>query len=419
MILGASVRALAESAHRAGWAVHAADLFGDLDVQAISTQSVSVAHEQGGDGEGYPWSLRAAAATFPPSAAWCYTGALENHPDLVEAIAATRPLAGNPGAVLRTLRDPVQAAAAASAAGLTFPETHTSPIGLPLDGSFLIKPLAGAGGRGIHRWTPEVASAHESRHADGLRSTHIWQRFESGVALSAAYCLTHGTARLLGLSRQLIGEPWCHAGRFAWCGAVTLGPRPASPEYDRLTTGLQRLGDVLSSQFHAIGLVGVDLVMNAAGRLIVIEINPRPTASMELFERSGICSIADSHLSACGLPSPTGLLASHTPTQAAPVWAKAVLFAEQATPVSPPLIDTMLLESKAWTETDGGWPALADIPRPGQTLPAGGPAVTLFAAGPTADEAIATLRGRVARVDALLAATRATPPEPAHKADAD
>ena len=70
----------------------------------------------------------------------------------------------------------------------------------------------------------------------------------------------------------------------------------------------------------------------------------------------------------------------------------------------------MLLEAKAWTEADGGWPALADIPRPGQTLPAGGPAVTLFAAGRTADDAIAELRGRVARVDALLAATRGTPP---------
>ena len=410
VILGASVRALAVSAHRAGWAVHAADLFCDLDVLAISTKAVSVADDHGDDEGGYPWSLRAAAASFPPTVAWCYTGALENHPDLVDAIASTRSLAGNPGAVLRKLRDPLQAAAAAAAAGLAFPETHLTPVGRPLDGSFLIKPLAGAGGRGIHRWTPEVASDHRRRHAHGLPSTHAWQRFETGVALSAAYCLTHGTARLLGLSRQLIGEPWCHAGRFAWCGAVTLGPRPASPEYDRLTTGLQRFGDVLSSQFHAVGLVGVDLVVDAAGRLVVIEINPRPTASMELFERSGVCSIADSHLSAFGFSSSTGLLASQPPTPAAPVWAKAVLFAEQATPVSPPLIDAMLLEAKAWTEADGGWPALADIPRPGQTLPAGGPAVTLFAAGRTADDANAELRGRVARVDALLAATRGTPP---------
>ena len=64
VILGASARALAESAHRAGWAVHAADLFCDLDVLAISTKAVSVADDHGDDEEGYPWSLRAAAASF-------------------------------------------------------------------------------------------------------------------------------------------------------------------------------------------------------------------------------------------------------------------------------------------------------------------------------------------------------------------
>ena len=407
VILGASVRALAESAHRAGWDVYAADLFCDIDLQSISADAVSVAHAQSCDGDGYPWSLLAAATTFPPAAAWCYTGAIENHPDLVDAIAATRPLAGNPGDVLRLVRDPAQVAAAASAAGLVFPETRFSPNGVPVDGSFLIKPLAGAGGRGIHRWTPEMAADHDRRHADEVHPLHVWQRYEAGHPLSAAFSLSPGKGRLLGLSRQLIGERWCRAGRFAWCGAVTLWPVAGPSEYDHLAARLQRLGDVLAERFHAIGLVGVDLVVDAAGRLSVIEINPRPTASMELFERSGICSIADSHLSACGFPASARLPQPAGPAKPTPIWSKAVLFAEQATPVSRPLIDAMVREAKAWTESDAGWPALADIPRPGQVLSAGGPAVTLFAAARTADEAIATLRGRVARIDALLTAARA------------
>jgi predicted ATP-grasp superfamily ATP-dependent carboligase len=139
----------------------------------------------------------------------------------------------------------------------------------------------------------------------------------------------------------------------------------------------------------------------------VIEINPRPTASMELFERSGVCSIAASHLSACGFPASARLPHPTGPTEPAPIWAKVVLFVEQATPISQPLIDALLLEASAWTKADGDWPALADIPRPGQILAAGGPAVTLFAAGRTADEVITRLHGRVARIDALLAAARA------------
>jgi hypothetical protein len=51
--------------------------------------------------------------------------------------------------------------------------------------------------------------------------------------------------------------------------------------------------------------------------------------------------------------------------------------------------------------------SLADIPRPGQTLPAGGPAVTLFASGRTTDDAIAELRGRVACIETFMKATRA------------
>jgi predicted ATP-grasp superfamily ATP-dependent carboligase len=407
VILGASVRAFAESARRAGRAVYAADLFCDLDLQAISTEAVAVTNESADDGGGYPWSLRTAAASFPPSAVWCYTGAIENHPDLVDAVAATRPLAGNPGTVLRQLRDPAQVADAAFAGGLAFPETHLSPSGVPIDGTFLIKPIAGAGGRGIQRWTSEAASDHGHRHAGDRRPLNVWQRFEAGLSLSAAYCLSQGKATLLGLTRQLIGEPWCHASRFAWCGAVTLWPSDASPDYDRLAAQLQRFGDVLADRFHAVGLVGVDLMADESGRLTVLEVNPRPTASMELFERSGVCSIAASHLSACGFPASARQQQPAGPTEPATIWAKAVLFAEQATPIAKPLIDALILEASAWTDADGGWPALADIPRPRQNLAARGPAVTLYASGRTADEAIAALRGRVARIDALLTAARA------------
>ena len=418
VILGASVRAMAESARRAGRAVYAADLFCDVDLQAISTEAVAVTNESGDAAGGYPWSLRTAAATFPPSAVWCYTGALENHPDLVDAIAGVRPLAGNPGDVLRQVRDPAQVVDAASAAGLVFPETHLSPCRVPIDGTFLIKPIAGAGGRGIQRWTPEVASDYRRHHAGEPNPLHVWQRFEAGLSLSAAYCLSPGTAspgtaspgtaRLLGLTRQLIGEPWCRAGRFAWCGAITLWPNRVSPDFGRLAARLHRLGDILADQFHAVGLVGVDLVADEAGRLTVLEVNPRPTASMELFERSGVCSMAASHLSACGFPASARLPQPTGPAEPATIWAKAVLFAEQATPISQPLIDALILEANAWTKADGGWPALADIPRPGQILAARGPAVTIFATGRTEDEAIATLRGRVARIDALLSAARAS-----------
>ena len=404
VVLGASARALAESASRAGWDVHAADLFCDLDLQAIATTAVPVAHGADDAATGYPWSLSAAAAEFPPTAAWCYTGAIENHPDLIDAIALVRPLAGNPSDVVRRLRDPVQLAAVACAAGMSFPETLTSPDGVPLDGTFLVKPLAGAGGRGIRQWTPEVAADHATQQAITPRHTRIWQRFMMGTPLSASYCFTQGSSRLLGVSRQLIGEPWCHAGMFAWCGAVALHAARGRTDTDPLIASLERLGGVLAERSRPVGLVGVDLVVDADETITVIEVNPRPTASMELFERSGAGSIAGSHMAACGWAQHSDIAIEQPLPRPASIWAKAVLFASQPTPVSQPLIDRLTHEASAWTQADGGWPALADIPRPGQTIAAGAPVVTIFAAAPTTDDSLKRLRDRVARIDALLSA---------------
>jgi len=384
--------------------VHAADLFCDLDLQAIARTAVPVAHGTDDAATGYPWSLKPAAEGFPPSAAWCYTGAIENYPDLIDAIARVRPLAGNPSDVVRPLRDPAQLAAVACAAGLSFPETLTSPDGVPLDGTFLVKPLAGAGGRGIRRWTPEVAADHATQQAITPRPTRIWQRFMMGTPLSASYCFTQGSSRLLGVSRQLIGEPWCHAGMFAWCGAVALHAAGGRTDTDPLIASLQRLGSVLAERFQPVGLVGVDLVVDAGETITVIEVNPRPTASMELFERSNAVSIAGSHLAACGLGPPSGIATAIQQPLPRPAsnWAKAVLFASQPTPVSQPLIDRLTREASPWTQADGGWPALADIPRPGQTINGGAPVVTIFAAASTAADALNRLRERVARIDALL-----------------
>jgi predicted ATP-grasp superfamily ATP-dependent carboligase len=405
IILGASVRALTESAVRAGWAVHAADLFCDLDLQAIATTAVPVGHATADAATGYPWSLLAAAEGFPPSIAWCYTGAIENHPDLIDAIARVRPLAGNPGDVVRRLRDPVQLAVAARAAGLSFPETMSSPDCIPRDGTWLVKPLAGGGGRGIRRWTRDVAANHTADRANAPDQRHIWQRFMLGAPISASFCFAEGFTRLLGVSQQLIGEPWCHAGPFAWCGAVALHTGSGQPPVDdRLVDQLERLGGILAARFRPVGLVGVDLVVDAGGSVEVIEVNPRPTASMELFERSAAGSIAGSHLAACGYAAPSRSRREQPLPQSAWTWAKAVLFAAAPTPVSQPLIDRLTYETSPWTQADGGWPSLADIPRPGQIIAAGAPVVTIFAAASTPDAALASLRDRVARIDTLLSA---------------
>lgn len=410
VILGASARALAASAVAAGWSVDAADLFCDLDLVALARRTVR-ATTAGGD---YPWCLADAARQLAPAAPFCYTGAVENHPDLIAAIAADRPLAGTGAAAVRRLRDPECLAAAVRAAGLEFPETFREATGLPTDGSFLVKPVAGAGGRGIRGWHgPDPAEAlprsddHQTDEGPDLRA-RIWQRFVRGAAISASYVMSRGDGRLFGVSRQILGRRWCHATGFAWCGAVASRWPEGMPCGRRLHTPLTRLGHMLGEVFGPLGVMGVDLVVRPEGGLAVIEVNPRPTASMELFERLGAISVAGAHLSACGLaatgPRPASPPAATLAAVGPRVWAKAVLFAARPSVISETLLATVASVVAPWTEADGGWPSLADIPRPGQTIPAGLPVATVFACGATPRGAVRSLRERTARLDALLAA---------------
>jgi len=380
LVIGASARAFSASAHRAGWRVRAADLFADRDLAPVA-DAVAVPADD------YPAALEAEAERSPPGP-FAYVGALENHPDLIDAIAARRSLAGCPGHVLRRVRDPRTLAEALADAGVDFPATRFRPDGLPLDGSWLVKPLAGGGGRGIAPWDASAA-ARPAPHRG-----RMWQRRVRGAAVSASFVIDPRGAVLVGASRQLVGVAAWHAPPFAWCGAVDVPPESLG---DAVRGRWERVGGVLWREFGVSGAVGVDAIEDDAGGLVVVEVNPRPTASMELVERRSGASIAGLHLAAHGLASPARPAAA----AAAPAWAKAVLRTPAALPISGRLCDALdALDERC--RDDDGLAGLADLPRASSTLPPGCPILTIFAGGAGAGEALAALDRRVAAVQRLL-----------------
>src|SRR4051812_25887196 len=141
LILGASVRAAAQSAWRAGLETVAIDLFADRDLAGPHpARRIEPAS--------YPHGLERLAAEVSPGP-WIYTGALENHPELIDRIAESRPLWGISGDALRAVRDPMTMSSALARRGLPAPEVRATADGLPRDGSWLVKPRASAGGRRI------------------------------------------------------------------------------------------------------------------------------------------------------------------------------------------------------------------------------------------------------------------------------
>jgi hypothetical protein len=135
-IVGASVRAAAQSALRAGFAVCAGDRFADADLCRMCA-AARIGN--------YPAGL-GAVVRGPQVGPWMYTGALENHAALVEALSRARPLWGNCAAVLGRVRNPRLVAEALMRSGLRAPSVHFDRQRVPRGGTWLLKTPRGAGG---------------------------------------------------------------------------------------------------------------------------------------------------------------------------------------------------------------------------------------------------------------------------------
>ena len=374
VVVGASVRAFVESLARAGWMAHAADLFCDLDLAATAIEAVRLG--EAGIAS-YPDGIPGVVSSFP-QAACVYTGALENHPDVIAAIAAARPLAGCAADSIRRVRDPTALAAVVRDAGARFPETHPSPTGLPTDGSFLVKPRRSAGGRGVRHW--------RGGRLDRADRDVVWQRFIGGDCRSASYVARQGRARLVGSSHPLAGAIWCGGRPFAYGGSVDA---PLGGLSDRLRQTFERLGTAVAAAFELTGLFGIDAIVDASGDVHVLEINPRPTASMELVERATGWSVAAAHLAACGrcAEPPDGVAATD-------IWAKAIVITPDTVSSASSLAETIAALSADWSAADG-MAAVADIPHAGERPRPGAPLVTVFARDDTHERVVAKLHQRV------------------------
>jgi predicted ATP-grasp superfamily ATP-dependent carboligase len=369
LILGASARAAAGSAVRAGYEPWAADLFGDADL-ACCRLSRRVAD--------YPAGLVRTASDFPP-APWMYTGALENHPRLVDRIADQRPLYGNPGAVLRGVRDPVAVNDALRAAGLPCPDVTRLRSGCD-EGTWLRKPLASCGGDRITRV--------EGRTADGDRPRRVFfQRFVAGQPCSAVFVAASGQAVLLGVTRQLTGATWAGADGFRYSGS--LGPLPLD---GRLEAAFRAIGQCLATRFGLAGLFGVDAIL-AEDSVWPVEVNPRYTASVEILERGlGLRAVAD-HIRACQV----GALPAAPRGPSTGRCGKIVVYARQPCRVPADFADFV-----AQANRGAPWPTVADVPVPGTCIQVGHPVVTVLATGLSLAAVEQRLRALVVEVQQRL-----------------
>jgi predicted ATP-grasp superfamily ATP-dependent carboligase len=364
LITGASTRAAAYSALRAGLAPTCVDLYADRDLRAVA-RCERIPLDQ--PIPALVASFVAAAKRHAPSA-WLYTGSFENYPDQIDEIGSVHRLWGNPGSVLRAARDPFRLADSLNQAGLASPDIRPDPRGLPRDGSWLVKPLASGGGAGIGAMTDQTRLGADSVY---------YQRRVPGRSYSALYLGAHSRASMIGVSRQfhgVDGQPFVYRG--------SVGPVRLS---STLEAQLVAIGDRLAAEFGLIGIFGIDFVIHE-GRAWVLELNPRYTASVEIFELAVGSSLLLEHRRVCDSELPEQ---ASRPLRGPRVVGKWIVYATRRLifpdlPIRTPRND-QLYEI----------PEVADVPDTGLVIDRGRPVLTVFGSGAGPRQCLASLRTNV------------------------
>ena len=280
VVAGISVRAMAESARQGGWRVIALDLFGDADTRLASARWAPI-----GDAATLsidPSELRvalAAAAGEPGVSGWVAGSGFEALPELLDAAPPGLPLLGMGSEVVRTLRDPRRFFATLDRHHLAYPPIRFDPP--PDPAGWWAKRAGGTGG-----WHIRAADDAAPVHADTY-----YQRHQAGRPMSALFLADGQAASLVALNhlivRPLGGLP--HVFR----GAI-------GPVHDAAMEAA--LEDALAAMVPAFGLRGLASLdfIAADGTAWLLEVNPRPSASMVLHAQAWPAGLMRAHVAAIG-----------------------------------------------------------------------------------------------------------------------
>ena len=352
LVVAVTGRALAASATRGRHPVVVVDCFGDEDTRALASDCrVAVARR------GVRFNARAllaaadAVAPVEHCAGLVYGSGFEGRAGLLGRLAGGRRLCGNHPAVVAAVRDPECFLPLLDRLGIDHPDTRrTAPS---VSAGWLVKDPGGAGGAHVR-----VAARRRAR------AGAYYQRFEPGRSLSALFLADGRRALILGFNEQWTtparrGRPFLYGGAV---GGIDLPPDVERDVRARL--------DALVAATGLVGLNGLDFLLHGRGWL-ALEVNPRPTATMELYDADYAGGLFEWQLRACAGVLP----ARPAPPRAAR--AHAIVYALADTRVTSPL--------PRWCR---------DLPRRGDRFAAGQPICTVHAAAPDPARAAALVRRR-------------------------
>lgn len=300
LIAALSGRALAAAAARAGERAVVLDLFADRDTAHYARTCIAV--PRGPHGFARNGVLDAVGRIAGEVRGLVYGAGFEHDPALLGDVARLVPLLGNAPETVAAAKDPFAFAALLAHLGLPHPPTTREPRD---SDDWLRKRIGGSGGGHI---APARAAAPDA----GV----YFQKRVTGHAISAAFLADGRSAHVLAFSEQWIAADATAPFRYGGCaGPVTLPPSLAGA----IGAACQAIADALG----LVGLNSLDLMIEGE-YFTVIEVNPRPGATLDIFDGQGDVSLWRLHLDAVA-----GRLPSRSPAAPGETRAAAIVYAPE------------------------------------------------------------------------------------------
>ncbi len=344
LLVAQSARMLAQSAARAGYRSHAVDFYADSDTRRYAEQCIALTPCTDGFDEA---ALLAAVEGFAlPQTNLVYGSGIDSCPLLVEKLAREHKLRGNTSTTLTQINRPQAFFGLLDKLGIPYPETRYT---LPDSGeSWLIKPGCSEGGKGVVFCTEKRPTANGA----------YYQRWAQGDAYSLLFLANGKESRLLGFN-TLWTSQHDPAQPFLFAGAINRADLSAAQRWSAEGYATQ-----LTEASGLVGLNSLDFVLDN-GVCRVLEVNPRPSASMALYDEDFTEGLLALHIAACygRLPPP----ARHT----GPVRALRIVYSQGTTQIP---------ENFHWPKE------CADIPYPGAIIASGQPLCSLLMQGDSRQE---------------------------------
>jgi methenyltetrahydromethanopterin cyclohydrolase len=270
LIIANSARMLAQAAYTEGFKPLAIDLYSDIDTQLYTEASLQVASLS-------TPTLRPALdylLSHYPVAHVVYGSGFEQHPDSLHYLSQRITLTGNtPETFMNAVDKPGFFGLLEQLAIPYPPSVFSKPSNLK---GWLSKPMHGQGGVGI-----------KQGQGDDRETDVYWQKFQPGTTYSALFLADGHTARVVGFNRQ-----WAIVNggdEFMFSGIINC--TDLSNKQKMAVTGW------LVDLVPRLGLKGLNSLdfIHDGNDMWGLEINPRPSASMQLYAGD----VMASHINAC------------------------------------------------------------------------------------------------------------------------